>query len=271
MDASLLSARGGWGASFNRNRLKSLSSIYKQNLQSFKWTIWRTLEDGEKQGRPSILDPQQTRVAASWLAAVSSSLWFPVCAGGTGSGSGVPLQTWGELQSSKVKRRRQRRTRERRVTGSSCGQGVGADVKFANGRKTRDSQQSLFLWDLRMKHLSNPRLQEGVSHNVFLTPCCRINWGSEALEVANGLQKVASPPPSYTPRVTRWKFSAEELQRDQPKLEDAAPVRVSSHVHQGFSPQKLEGDKKKEWIVLTDYKTKQQWRIYHSHILLWKT
>lgn len=246
------------------------SFIYLQKkVQSFRWSIWWTLEDGE-QGQPSILDHQQTREAASWLAAVSSSLWFPVCAGGTGPGRGALLQTWGELQNSKVKRRRKRRTRGRRVTGSWCGQGVGADVEFPNDRKTCDSQQSLFLCDLRMEQQSNPRLQ-GASHNVFCTPCCWINWGSEALEVESRLQKVSSPPPSYTSGVTRCKFTAEELQRDQPKLEDAAPGRVSSHVQQSFSPQKLDGGDEKQWIVLTDYEIKQQWRIYHIPILLWET
>lgn len=114
MDASVLSARGRPGASFNRNWLKILSSIYKKKVQSFRWSIWWTLEDGEKQGRPSILDHQQSREAASWLAAVSSSLWFPVCAGGTGPGRGALLQTWGELQNSKVERRRKKKNKRKK-------------------------------------------------------------------------------------------------------------------------------------------------------------
>lgn len=266
MDASRLSGRGGRGASFNRTLLSILSSVYKKNASvsqmkhlvnpGGRWETGPTFHFG------SSANPSGSVVTGcGFLFTVIPSLcWRHWTREG-----GSPADMRGV-----TKLKGQRRTRGRRVTGSWCGQGVGADVKFTNGQKTCDSQQSLFPCDLRMKQQSNPRLQEGVSHNVFCTPCCQINWGPEALEVANGLQKVAGPPPSYTSRVTRCKFTAEELQRDQPKLEDAAPVRVSSHVHQGFSPQKLEGDEK-GWIVLTGYKIKQQWRIYHIPILLGKT
>lgn len=170
--------------------------------------IWWTQEDDVKQGQPSILDHQQTWMASLWLAVISSSLWFPVCAGGTGSAMGGLLQKISvEMKHSKVMRRR---TGRRRVTGSLCVYGVGADIKFSNGWKNDDSHQSLFLCDLRLNEQSNTCLQEGISHNVFCSPCCQINWGSEVLEVANRVQKVSGPPPSDTSRVTRHTFTEDE-------------------------------------------------------------
>lgn len=56
----------------------------------------------------------------------------------------------GELLDPEVGRRRRRRRRGR-VTGSLCGEGVGADVELSNGWKHGDSQQGLLLCDLRIK------------------------------------------------------------------------------------------------------------------------
>lgn len=53
-----------------------------------------------------------------------------------------------------------------RTSYSLCDQGVGADIKFSDGWKNCHSQQSLFLWDLRMKRQSNT---EEVSLTAFCT------------------------------------------------------------------------------------------------------
>lgn len=109
--------------------------------------------------------------------------------------------------------------REGERTGCSlCDQGVGADIKFSDGWKNCHNQQSLFLWDLRMKQQWESRPQEEVSLTVFCKPCWQLNWGSGALEVANWAQNASSPPPSYacdTSRETRCKITAEEQQELQ--------------------------------------------------------
>lgn len=222
----------------------------QKKVKSIKSGIWWTQEHDVKQGRPSILDHQQTWMASLWLAVISSSLWFPVCAGGTGSARGALLQKISvEMKHSKVMRRR---TGWRRVTGSLCVYGVGADIKFSNGWKNGDSQQSLFLCDLRMNEQSNTCLQEGISHNVFCSPCCQINWGSEVLEVANRVQKVSGPPPGDTSRVTRYTFTEDELRELQKETNQSFNLWESLHTFIGVSLHEhwMEEMKKNEYFWL---------------------
>lgn len=269
MDASLLSARGGRGASFNRSLLKILSSIYKKSLSHSdepSGDLWRRVETGPTFHFGSSADPSGSVVTGCGLllTVIPSLCWRHwIREGGSPADMRGVTKLKGEEKKTKKNKRKKSHWFFVRPRGwSRCRVREWPE-------NLRRPAEPLPVWsedEATVKPSSSRRSQP----QCIPTPCCRINWGSEALEVANGLQKVASPPPSYTSRVTRWKFTAEELQRDQPKLEDAAPVRVSSHVQQGFSPQKLEGDKK-EWIVLTDYKIKQQWRIYHIPILPWKT